>query len=320
MHSVLRALARRRPVFHSEADLRSSLAVEFERAGTEVRLETRPRRGIHLDLLLRGDQTTAIELKYLPTAFTGSIHGELFEIPSRGAQAISRYDVVKDIVRVESLIAEGYADKGWVVALSNDLSYWSPGYRPDAIDTDFRIHEGEVLSGARRWTERAGAGTTRKREQALSLAGEYTCQWAGYSTCSNEQGGQERFRYLALSVLSGAAAVRQSKVSEHMSATRRTAEHELRVSRPPEPGNIRGRRDTLRAEILSAARTLTAAAPDGTFTLREVIAEVRRMGSSRSDSTIRTHVVSRMCANAPDHHATTFDDLIRVDRGRYRLA
>jgi hypothetical protein len=35
-------------------------------------------------------------------------------------------------------------------------------------------------------------------------------------------------------------------------------------------------------------------------------------------STIRTHVVSRMCRDAPDHHAVTYDDLERVSPGLYR--
>lgn len=49
-----------------------------------------------------------------------------------------------------------------------------------------------------------------------------------------------------------------------------------------------------------------------------MIDELRRRGSTYATSTIRTHVVSRMCANAPDHHARTYDDLERVADGRYR--
>ena len=33
-----------------------------------------------------------------------------------------------------------------------------------------------------------------------------------------------------------------------------------------------------------------------------------RAGSTYRPSTIRTHVPSRMCANAPDHHAVTYRD------------
>jgi DNA-binding FadR family transcriptional regulator len=74
-----------------------------------------------------------------------------------------------------------------------------------------------------------------------------------------------------------------------------------------------------REDILSAARDLAARSHDSTFTLRDVIAELSRRGTAYTESTIRTHVTSRMCANAPDNHGTVHDDLERVDRGRYRL-
>ena len=52
----------------------------------------------------------------------------------------------------------------------------------------------------------------------------------------------------------------------------------------------------------------------------EVLDELRRRQSRYAESTIRTHIVSRMCANAPDNHATTTSDLIRVAHGLYRAA
>jgi len=75
---------------------------------------------------------------------------------------------------------------------------------------------------------------------------------------------------------------------------------------------------TARDEILDALPAICSRTVDGTFTPEEVIDELRRRGSTYAPSTIRTHVVSRMCANAPDHHARTYDDLERVANGRYR--
>jgi len=75
---------------------------------------------------------------------------------------------------------------------------------------------------------------------------------------------------------------------------------------------------TARDEILAALPAICARTVDGTFTPQDVIDELRRRGSSYAPSTIRTHVVSRMCANAPDHHAVTYDDLERISSGRYR--
>lgn len=58
---------------------------------------------------------------------------------------------------------------------------------------------------------------------------------------------------------------------------------------------------------------------DGTFTVDAVVAELRRRNSPYADSTIRTHVTSRMCSNAPRNHAVTYRDLERVRLGEYRL-
>ena len=54
------------------------------------------------------------------------------------------------------------------------------------------------------------------------------------------------------------------------------------------------------------------------FNLAEVVTEVATADTRFAELTVRTHVSSRMCANAPDHHGTTYADLERVGRGRYR--
>ena len=77
---------------------------------------------------------------------------------------------------------------------------------------------------------------------------------------------------------------------------------------------------TCRDEVLAAFATLAARTSRDTFSLEEIIREVRSNGSSYRESTIRTHVTSRMCANAPDHHAVVHHDLVRVGRGLYKLA
>jgi len=81
----------------------------------------------------------------------------------------------------------------------------------------------------------------------------------------------------------------------------------------------RSGRSTARDEILAVARDLSRRSGDGSFTLGQILAELRRRGSRYSEATIRTHVTSRMCGDSPDHHATTFTDLRRVGRGTYRL-
>ena len=76
---------------------------------------------------------------------------------------------------------------------------------------------------------------------------------------------------------------------------------------------------TARDEILAAAEELAGRSPDGTFGIEEVVRAMPERGSRYAESTIRTHITSRMCADAPDHHAKVYADFLRVGSGRYRL-
>ena len=71
-------------------------------------------------------------------------------------------------------------------------------------------------------------------------------------------------------------------------------------------------------DVLAAARALEqrGLVP---WTPTQLIAEARQQGSSVAESTLRTHVISRMCSQAPDHHDTVYADLERFSRGKYRI-
>jgi hypothetical protein len=66
-------------------------------------------------------------------------------------------------------------------------------------------------------------------------------------------------------------------------------------------------------EVLDAARRVADAR--GTFRLRDVVAALPHLNAG----TVRTHVASRCCANAPAHHATRWKYFRKAARGRYRL-
>lgn len=74
-----------------------------------------------------------------------------------------------------------------------------------------------------------------------------------------------------------------------------------------------------REDILDAVAAICMRSGSGTFAPQDVIDELSRRGSNYSPATIRTHIVSRMCGNAPDNHGTVYNDLQRVAPGRYRL-
>lgn len=201
--SLLAELAQTRPLFHSEADFQHALSmlIATRHPDARLRLETRPTRGVHLDIQVDQDGCrTAIELKYLVRSFEGEYAGERFELPNRGAHDISRYDVIKDIARVELLLRDGFAQRGWVVVLASDGAYWRPGSKPDPIDLSFRIHEGSQLLGERSWGELAGPGTRRQRELALTLTGSYLCCWAPYSRIPDRSGRVHESRHLTIQV------------------------------------------------------------------------------------------------------------------------
>ena len=68
-------------------------------------------------------------------------------------------------------------------------------------------------------------------------------------------------------------------------------------------------------EILSAARRLSAARGGWTFTPAEVVAALPHL----NERSVRTHVVSRCCINAPSHHAHRWPYFRRVRRGVYEV-
>jgi len=75
---------------------------------------------------------------------------------------------------------------------------------------------------------------------------------------------------------------------------------------------------TARHDILTALPAVRARLKTDVFGPEDVVEELARRGSQYRPSTIRTHVVSRMCRDAPDHHAVTYDELERVGPGLYR--
>lgn len=86
LDTILREMAIHRPVFHSEADFQLEFGWHLRVAdpASVVRLETRPTRNAHLDVLVsRPDlgRSTAVELKYLTARFSETVDSELFELP-----------------------------------------------------------------------------------------------------------------------------------------------------------------------------------------------------------------------------------------------
>ena len=169
-------LASERPLFQSEADFQLALAwtIQKRHEGARLRLEQRllHNPAVVVDIVVGlGDQTYALELKYLKSRLAVTIDDERFELAT-GAPDVERYDWLKDIARLERLIDSDVADAGCAVLLTNAPAFWSPSVtgKPTGYDS-FRIHGGLMLSGVLAWGHTAGAGTRRGREAPIELAG-----------------------------------------------------------------------------------------------------------------------------------------------------
>lgn len=76
---------------------------------------------------------------------------------------------------------------------------------------------------------------------------------------------------------------------------------------------------TCHEQVLAAAQQIVAEHGGNEFTVQEVVDALSKAGSSYAESTIRTHVVSRCCKNAPAHHAVRYDYFECIAHGRYRV-
>jgi hypothetical protein len=201
---LLAGLATKRPVFHSEADFQHALAWELHLVdpNINVRLEYRPPwidRRQYVDIwVIQGDTETAIELKYKTKKMDISIAGEQFALQNQAAQDIGRYDFVKDIERLERVVAARRQVVGYAIILTNDATYWSHPRKSDTVDSDFRIQEGRTLSGLLNWGPGASEGTRRSRTDSIQLANSYQLAWRDYSAVGDLK--DMKFRYAIVQV------------------------------------------------------------------------------------------------------------------------
>lgn len=68
-------------------------------------------------------------------------------------------------------------------------------------------------------------------------------------------------------------------------------------------------------EILQAVRRIAAARKDWSFTPDEIVRALPHLNAG----TVRTHITSRCCVNAPKNHPHRWDYFERLQRGRYQL-
>lgn len=203
IYAILTQLAKKRPIFHSEADLQHELAwqIHLTHRDAKIRLEQPFGDQSHLDLSVQTDrQTFAIELKYCTASLVVDVNEEQFQLKNQSANPVKRYQFLKDVQRLEQLVDSQTANQGFAVVITNDAGYWqesSIDWR-GTIDAAFRIHEGREISGQLAWAPKTSQGTKEGREEPIVLQGSYTIQWHDYSTIESVKNGQ--FRYCVVDV------------------------------------------------------------------------------------------------------------------------
>jgi hypothetical protein len=198
---VMEKLAVRRPIFHSEADFQHELAWELRQSipDCEVRLE-RPitgafRGAVDIVILWQGVHY-GLELKYLTQKLDTVHNSETFNLKAHGATDLRRYDVCKDIWRLENF-NDAYGGRSMVVVLTNEAAYWKTPQHDRHFDAAFRVFEGRRIFGNLGWDISASPGTTKGRTIDINLRGEYQMLWQDYSDFPKTAG---RFRYLLVEV------------------------------------------------------------------------------------------------------------------------
>jgi hypothetical protein len=184
--SAILNLSKRRPVFHSEADLQHAFAWELASAeGVSIRLEVPISNVGEVDLLVP-TPATVIEFKYKTAGKHIVISEENFALKQHGAQPLGRYDVLKDLWRVEKSNLGGF-----VLFITNDSSYWGPCR---GNGSSFSLHQGRAIHGRMAWENNSNKKSLgAKRVNPITISGSYVCEWKDYSR-------EGEFRYLLFSI------------------------------------------------------------------------------------------------------------------------
>ncbi len=201
---VLSVLAKKRPVFHSEADFQHAFAWEIHQKlpTASVRLELPVQvknQFLHIDVWVANqDAILAVELKYKTRGLSVQIGNEQYKLKDQSAQDVGRYDFMKDIRRLEQVAAAHQNFTGYAILLTNDSAYWVKPANHRTVDADFRIYNGRIVEGVLDWGANASDGTKKNREQPLELQSTYRLQWTDYSHPNSASYGE--FRSLVVKV------------------------------------------------------------------------------------------------------------------------
>ena len=208
---ILDGLAKKRPVFHSEADFQFELAWAIKQQFTsiDIRLERPyqlPASGkVESDLIvINGSNVYGIELKYVTKKANLTVNGENFDLKEHAATNLRRYDFYKDISRLENMKKEKLIITGFVIFLTNVNSYLN---RSVGVASNFNFSDRHtIIKGQYNWNDNWANDDVLKiksigktRVNPISITSLYNCIWKQYPTISSTNNPEE-FKYLLLEI------------------------------------------------------------------------------------------------------------------------
>lgn len=208
MKELLEGLARTRQIFQSEGDFQHALARTMEQNGWTVRLEYPVRieeKPVYVDIMAKRKKASskvAIELKYKKADLDVTLDvlqwgEEKFALRDQFAQPIARYEFLRDVARLERMVA-GQEDvsKGYAIFLSNNSLYWTAPRKLHPIDEKFRLQRDTIGPGVLKWQPSC---KTSEGKPAIKFKKRYILQWRYYSELAIESPNRE-FKYLLIEV------------------------------------------------------------------------------------------------------------------------
>lgn len=191
VRNSLKKLLEENRVYVSEADFQFAFAWKIKELypNVGIRLEYIPwdfDSSMHIDIVVFDEQKIIpIELKYKTKLARTIIKGEKILLKGHSAQDCGRYDFLYDVLRMENIKKSNYpVVEAYVIMMTNDSGYWNKSKKSGTlnppIDDEFRIHEGNIISGSRNWKENASVGTKKNRERPIHLTNEYKINWETY--------------------------------------------------------------------------------------------------------------------------------------------
>ncbi|MHA1137592.1 MAG: hypothetical protein ACTSSE_13995 [Candidatus Thorarchaeota archaeon] len=182
-----------RKIFHRHPDFYISMEYPVQElplnASIDICIETRD-----------GELVTAIELKYAPVKWSGTLDNIFYKFGER-ARDMTRFGFFSDISRLEKVVYNRPTTDGYVIFLTNDSHYWlersmtSQTSKSLTDDREFNIHHGVRTKRRHSWH---GDKEAKRKEPYLDFHGHYIMSWNDYSTVQMTK--TRSFRYLVVRI------------------------------------------------------------------------------------------------------------------------